>query len=155
MNNSRRKLLAAAPLAAVAGLAQAKPTAGKGSKAKRAYDPDGNGKPASKEIPLYSPVISYGDMIFVSGHGVNTSSDVRKQTAEVLDYIERSLQAAGSSMAKALKCNVFLRHLEDYAAMNEVYRGRFGPVPPVRTTVAVAGIPLEGCLVEIEIIAGV
>jgi 2-iminobutanoate/2-iminopropanoate deaminase len=94
-------------------------------------------------------------MIFVSGHGVNTSSDVRKQTAEVLDYIERSLRAAGSSMAKALKCNVFLRHLEDYSAMNEVYRGRFGPVPPVRTTVAVAGIPLEGCLVEIEIIAGV
>ena len=39
--------------------------------------------------------------------------------------------------------------------MNEVYRGRFGPEPPVRTTVAVAGIPLEGCLVEIEIIAGV
>ena len=54
---------------------------------------------------------------------------------------------------KALKCNVFLRHLEDYAAMNEVYRGRFGPEPPVRTTVAVAGIPLDGCLVEIEIIA--
>jgi enamine deaminase RidA (YjgF/YER057c/UK114 family) len=153
MNNSRRKLLTAAPFAVAAGFAQAKPDTGKGSKGKRVYDPDG--KPASKEIPLYSPVISYGGMIFVSGHGVNTSSDVRRQTAEVLDYIERSLRAAGSSMANALKCNVFLRHLEDYAAMNEVYRGRFGPEPPVRTTVAVAGIPLEGCLVEIEVIAGV
>jgi enamine deaminase RidA (YjgF/YER057c/UK114 family) len=52
-----------------------------------------------------------------------------------------------------LKCNVYLRHLEDYAAMNEVYRGRFGAEPPVRTTIAVAGIPLDGCLVEIEVIA--
>jgi len=153
MNNSRRRLLKVAPFAAVSGLAQAKPATDKTAKKKRVHDPDG--KPASQEIPLYSPVISYGDMIFVSGHGVNTSSDVRKQTAEVLDYIERCLQTAGSSMAKALKCNVFLRHLEDYAAMNEVYRGRFGPEPPVRTTVAVAGIPLEGCLVEIEVIAGV
>ena len=91
MNNLRRKLLAAAPLAALAGLAGAKPTTGKGSKTKRVFDPDG--KPASKEIPLYSPVVSYGDTIFVSGHGVNTSSDVRKQTAEVLDYIEKISQS--------------------------------------------------------------
>jgi len=153
MNFLRRKLLKMAPFAALAGFAEAKPAAGKGSKTRRVYDPDH--KPTSKEIPLYSPVISYGDTIFVSGHGVNTSSDVRKQTAEVLDYVERSLRTAGSSMAKVLKVNVYLRHLEDYAAMNEVYRGRFGPEPPVRTTVAVAGIPLEGCLVEIEVIAGV
>jgi enamine deaminase RidA (YjgF/YER057c/UK114 family) len=56
-------------------------------------------------------------------------------------------------MSNVLKCNVYLRHLEDYAAMNEVYRGRFGAEPPVRTTIAVAGIPLDGCLVEIEVIA--
>jgi enamine deaminase RidA (YjgF/YER057c/UK114 family) len=153
MNNSRRNLMTAVPFAAFAGIAQATPAKGKGSRKKRVYDPDS--KPASKEIPLYSPVISYGDMVFVSGHGVNTSTDIRKQTAEVLDYIERCLQTAGSSMANALKCHVFLRHLEDYAAMNEVFRGRFGPEPPVRTTVAVAGIPLEGCLVEIEVIAGI
>lgn len=153
MNKARRKLLALLSLAGAARLAPGKPAAARGAKKKRVYDPDS--KPASKEIPLYSPVISYGDMIFVSGHGVNTSTDVRKQTDEVLAYIERCLQTAGSSMAKALKCNVYLRHLEDYAAMNEVFRGRFGPEPPVRTTVAVAGIPLEGCLVEIEVIAGV
>ena len=90
----------------------------------------------------------------MSGHGVNTSPDIRKQTAAVLDYIEKCLRSAGSSIGNALKCHVYLRHLEDYAAMNEVFRGRFGPEPPVRTTVAVAGIPLEGCLVEIEVIAG-
>lgn len=57
-------------------------------------------------------------------------------------------------MRMALKGDVFLRRIEDFAAMNEVYLGRFGAEPPARTTVAVAGIPLEGCLVEIEVIAG-
>ena len=153
MNNSRRQILTAAPLAAAAALAQTKPAAVKSGKTKRVYYPDG--KTASKEIPLYSEVVSYGDTIFVSGHGVNTTADVRKQTAAVLDRIEQCLRTAGSSMGNALKCNVYLQHLEDYAAMNEVYRGRFGPEPPVRTCVAVAGIPLKGCLVEIEVIAGV
>jgi 2-iminobutanoate/2-iminopropanoate deaminase len=151
MNNLRRKLLSAAPFAAALAIAQTKPPAPKTAKTKRVYYPDG--KPESKEIPLYSEVVSHGDTIFVSGHGVNTTADVRKQTAAVLDRIEKCLQSAGSSMQNALKCNVYLRHLEDYAAMNEVYRGRFGPEPPVRTCVAVAGIPLQGCLVEIEVIA--
>jgi 2-iminobutanoate/2-iminopropanoate deaminase len=153
MNNSRRKLLASAPFAAAAGFAQTKSSGQKASTAKRVYYPDG--KPAPNEIPLYSEVVSHGDTIFVSGHGVNTSADVRKQTNAVLDRIAHCLESAGSSMEKALKCNVYLRHLEDYAAMNEVYRGRFGPEPPVRTCVAVAGIPLDGCLVEIEVIAAV
>lgn len=152
MDSLRRRVIAAIPFAAALGFAGAKPATARGSKEKRVHDPEH--KPASGEIPLYSPAISYGDMVFVSGHGVNTSSDVRKQTAEVLDYIDQALKSAGSSMQKALKCNVYLKHLEDYAAMNEVYRGRFGPQPPVRTTVAVAGIPLEGCLVEIEVMAG-
>ena len=81
------------------------------------------------------------------------ADEIRAQTKAVLDRIEKCLTTAGSSMEKALKCNVYLRHLEDYAAMNEVYRGRFGGEPPVRTTLAVAGIPLEGCLIEIELIA--
>jgi 2-iminobutanoate/2-iminopropanoate deaminase len=150
MNNSRRKLLSTAPLAAAAAFAQTKP-GGQPAKIKRVYYPDG--KPASHEIPLYSEVVSHGDTIFVSGHGVNTTADIRKQTAAVLDRIAVCLKSAGSSMENALKCNVYLRRLEDYAAMNEVYRGRFGAEPPVRTCVAVAGIPLEGCLVEIEVIA--
>ena len=161
MNTSRRKLLSAAPLAAGAALAQTatqkapaqKASDQKPGKTKRVHYPDG--KPASKEIPLYSEVVSHGDTVFVSGHGVNTSADIRKQTGAVLDRIAHCLQSAGSSMQNVLKCNVYLRHLEDYAAMNEVYRGRFGAEPPVRTCVAVAGIPLEGCLVEIEVIAAV
>jgi len=152
MRQSRRKLLLAAPALTGAAMASAR-AAGttKSPKTKRVYYPDG--KQDSKEIPLYSEVISHGDLIFISGHGVNTSSDIRAQTKAVLDRIEKCLTTAGSSMQKALKCNVYLRHLEDYAAMNEVYRGRFGGEPPVRTTLAVAGIPLEGCLIEIELIA--
>ena len=103
--------------------------------------------------PLYSEIISHGDLVFISGHGTNKVSGIREQTKFVLDEIEACLKTAGTSMNNALKCNVYLASLDDYAAMNEVYRGRFGDEPPVRTTVAVAGIPLEGALVEIEVIA--
>jgi 2-iminobutanoate/2-iminopropanoate deaminase len=153
MNDSRRKLITVAPLLAASALAQTKSAPPKIAKNRKVYYPDG--KPQSKEIPLYSEVVVHGDTVYVSGHGVNATADVRKQTAAVLDRIEKCLQTAGTSMQNALKCNVYLRHLEDYAAMNEVYRGRFGPEPPVRTCVAVAGIPLAGCLVEIEVIAAI
>ena len=78
---------------------------------------------------------------------------IREQTEFVLNEIDACLKAAGSSMAKAVKCNVYLSKLDDYKAMNEAYLGKFGSEPPVRTTVAVAGIPLDGALVEIEVMA--
>ena len=108
-------------------------------------------KPAG--TPLYSEIISHGDLIFVSGHGTNKVAGIKEQTEYVLNEIEACLKAAGSSMNNALKCNVYLAKLDDYKAMNEAYLGRFGSAPPVRTTVAVAGIPLDGALVEIEVIA--
>ena len=106
-----------------------------------------------KSTPLYSETIAYGDLVFISGHGTNKVSGIREQTEYVLNEIDACLKAAGSSMQNALKCNVYLAKLEDYKAMNEVYLGKFGAEPPVRTTVAVAGIPLDGALVEIEVIA--
>lgn len=144
MKSTRRKLFAAGT-AAVAIPASAQT----GKAAKRAHYYKGE-KPAK---PLYSPAISYGDFVFVSGHGVADEGGVRVQTAKVLDLVESALKAAGSSMDKVLKCNVYLKNIDDYKAMNETYLGRFGDVPPVRTTVAVAAIPLEGCLVEIEVVA--
>ena len=109
------------------------------------------GKPAG--TPLYSEVITCGDFVFISGHGTNKVGGIKEQTEFVLNEIEECLKLAGSSMANAVKCNVYLSKLDDYKAMNEAYLGRFGPEPPVRTTVAVAGIPLDGALVEIELIA--
>jgi enamine deaminase RidA (YjgF/YER057c/UK114 family) len=109
--------------------------------------------PKPTSTPLYSEIISYGDLIFVSGHGTNKVGGVREQTEFVLSEIEACLKTAGSSMKNALKCNVYLSKLDDYKVMNEAYLGKFGAEPPVRTTVAVAGIPLDGALVEIEVIA--
>jgi enamine deaminase RidA (YjgF/YER057c/UK114 family) len=70
----------------------------------------------------------------------------------VLDEIEKELVNAGSSMEKVLKANVYLAKAEDYAPMNEVFKGRFGPEPPVRTTIAAAWVP-GNSLVEIDVVA--
>ena len=56
-----------------------------------------------------------------------------------VEEVKKELENAGSSMEKVLKCNVYLNDLKDYAAMNEVFRGKFGEQPPVRTTIAAAG----------------
>ncbi len=104
--------------------------------------------------PNYSETVTYGDLVLVSGHGVNTGKGVGEQTTKVLDDLETSLKLGGATLASVLKVNVYLTTLDNYAAMNEAFKGRFGPEPPVRTTVAVAGIPLEGALVEIEMVAG-
>ena len=142
MPTNRRKVLAAALAAPVSLAAQ---SGGAKTVHYRRARP--------KTTPLYSEVISWGGLVFVSGHGTNKAQGIREQTTYVLNEIEECLKVAGSSMAKALKCNVYLAKLEDYKEMNEAFRGRFGAEPPVRTTVAVSGIPLEGALVEIEVIA--
>jgi 2-iminobutanoate/2-iminopropanoate deaminase len=114
--------------------------------------------PTSKTVngqPLYSPEVSFGNLVFVSGKGPGTgfTGDIKAQTKNVLDQIEESLKLAGSSMEKVLKVNVYLTDMNNFAGMNEAYIGRFGSDPPVRTTVAVSAIP-DGTLVEIDCIAG-
>jgi enamine deaminase RidA (YjgF/YER057c/UK114 family) len=113
--------------------------------------------PTSKTVngqPLYSPELSFGNLVFVSGKGPGTGfkGDITAQTKNVLDQIEESLKLAGSSMDKVLKVNVYLTDMNNFAGMNEAYIGRFGSDPPVRTTVAVTAIP-DGTLVEIDCIA--
>ena len=91
-------------------------------------------------------------LLFLSGIGYHKEGDIKVYTQGVLDDIKKQLEAAGSSMDKVLKCMVFLADLKDYAAMNEVFRGKFGDDPPVRTTVSVAGVP-GNSLVEMDVIA--
>ena len=79
--------------------------------------------------------------------------DIKAHTDHVLKEIQKALEKNGSSMEKVLKVNVYLADLADYKAMNEVYRGRFGPNPPVRTTVATYGGVPGNSLVEIDCIA--
>ena len=71
----------------------------------------------------------------------------------LLDEIEKELVNAGSSMNKVLKCNVYLADLNDYKGMNEMFLGRFGEEPPVRTTIAAYGGIPGNSLVEIDVIA--
>ena len=104
------------------------------------------------KTPLFSGAVSYGNMLFIAGKGAHYEGDVKAHTKTVLDEIEKELVNAGSSMEKVLKANVYLSKPEDYAAMNEVFLGRFGAEPPVRTTIAAAWVP-GNSLVEIDVIA--
>lgn len=105
------------------------------------------------KTPLFSPVVSYGGLVFISGIGAHFQGDIKAHTKFVLDEIQKKLESVGSSMEKVLKVNVYLNDLKDYAGMNEVFLGRFGPEPPVRTTIAAAGGIPGNSLVEIDCIA--
>jgi 2-iminobutanoate/2-iminopropanoate deaminase len=110
-----------------------------------------NGK-APEKTPLFSPAVSYGNLLFLSGIGAHFEGDIKAHTKKVLDDIQAQLEACGSSMNKVLKAQVYLADLKDYDDMNSVFMGRFGAEPPVRTTVSVAGVPGKS-LVEIDVIA--
>ena len=108
-------------------------------------------KPAKP--PLFSGAVSYGNLLFIAGKGYHKEGDIKVHTKAVLDEIQAELENAGSSMEKVLQCRVFLNDLKDYNGMNEVFRGRFGDNPPVRTTIAAAGGIPGNSLVEIDVIA--
>jgi enamine deaminase RidA (YjgF/YER057c/UK114 family) len=109
------------------------------------------GKPPEKPS-LFNQTISYGNLVFVAGQGAHFEGDIKAHTKHVLDEIEKRLADAGSSMSKVLKAQVYLADMKDYDGMNDVFRGRFGDEPPVRTTTAAAGVPGKS-LVEIDVIA--
>lgn len=104
-------------------------------------------------VPLFSGSTKFGNLVFIAGKGAHFEGDITAHTKHVLDELEKELIKAGSSMEKVLKCSVFLHDLNDYKAMNEAYKGRFGSKPPVRTTVAVYGGVPGDSLVEIDCIA--
>ena len=106
-----------------------------------------------EKTPLFSGVVSYGNMVFIAGIGAHFEGDIKAHTKHVLDEIQKRLEEVGSSMEKVVKVNVYLNDLKDYAGMNEVFLGRFGPEPPVRTTIAAAGGIPGNSLVEIDCIA--
>jgi 2-iminobutanoate/2-iminopropanoate deaminase len=109
-----------------------------------------------QDIPLFSGSTKYGGLVFIAGKGAHVAPfEIKAHTEIVLKELEKELIKAGSSMDKVLKVNVYLNDIADYKGMNEVYKGRFGKNPPVRTTVAVAkgGVPGDS-LVEMDCIAG-
>lgn len=106
-----------------------------------------------QDIPLFSGSTKLGNLVFIAGKGAHFDGDIKAHADHVLKELEKELLAAGSSMEKVLKVTVFLHDLNDYKAMNEVYKGRFGSKPPVRTTVAVYGGVPGDSLVEMDCIA--
>ena len=111
-----------------------------------------NGKKPEK-TPLFNGTVSVGNLLFIAGVGYHQEGDIKVHTKAVLDQIQQQLEAVGSSMDKVVKCNVYLDDLKDYAGMNEMFLGRFGAEPPVRTTIAAKGGIPGNSLVEIDVIA--
>jgi 2-iminobutanoate/2-iminopropanoate deaminase len=121
---------------------------------RQAVFPSGRPRPASP----YSPGIRFGNFVFTSGQvGTDTAGqvppDVREQTQNCLDNIQAVLETAGTNMAHVLKTTVFLTNIEDFAAMNEVYRRAFSGDLPARSTVEVSALARPELKVEIEAVA--
>lgn len=113
----------------------------------------------SSPSSLYSPAIRSGDVLYVSGTlGFDPATGdlpegVAPQTRQTMENLRTRLEAAGAGLDDLLKCTVLLADIDDYGAMNEVYRSFFRDVaPPARSAFAVSGLA-AGARVEIECIA--
>jgi 2-iminobutanoate/2-iminopropanoate deaminase len=115
--------------------------------------------PAPFQGAPYSQAIRAGGLVFVSGQialrpgGHELSGEgIAEQTEQVFANLKAILEAAGTGLDRVVKTTVYLRNLDDFQGMNEVYRKHVGDVPPARATVEVAALP-SGALIEIDAIA--
>jgi len=111
---------------------------------------------APRPIGPYSQAIIDGDLLFLAGQGpidpatgATNLGDIASQTKRTLDNVKAILEAAGSSLDKVIRCNVYLKDIGDFAAMNEVYAKTFTAPYPARTTIQAGALP-GGIAVEIE-----
>jgi 2-iminobutanoate/2-iminopropanoate deaminase len=125
--------------------------------------PDVKEKIATKDAPQaigpYSQAIRGGGFVFCSGQvaldpatGTLTGNEVRAQTERVMKNLEAILKAAGTDFTKVVRTTVYLKTMNDFGAMNEIYASFFPAPPPARSTVEVARLPKDA-LVEIDVIA--
>ena len=112
-----------------------------------------------KAIGPYSQAIRANGFIFISGQGALdpatgalVEGGIAEQTARALENLKAIVEAAGSSLDHAVKVTVFLKDINDFAAMNEVYGRYFSKNRPARTTVEVARLPRD-LRVEIDLVA--
>jgi 2-iminobutanoate/2-iminopropanoate deaminase len=112
-----------------------------------------------KPIGPYSQAVKTNGFLYLSGQvaldpktNEMPAGDIRQQTERVLENIKGILEAAGSNLHHVVKTTVFLKDLNEFPAMNEVYGRYFTSAPPARSTVQVSRLPKEA-LVEIEVIA--
>jgi 2-iminobutanoate/2-iminopropanoate deaminase len=114
---------------------------------------------APKPIGPYSQAIKSNGFLFASGQvaldpksGEIVGTDIAKQTERVLENVKGLVEAAGSNLHRVVKTTVFLKDMNDFAAMNEVYAKYFTAPAPARSTVQAARLPKDA-LVEIEVVA--
>src|SRR5215472_4002962 len=114
---------------------------------------------APKAIGPYSQAVRAGGLVFVSGAvaiDLITQQvivgNVAAQTERVLENVSAILRAAGTSLENVVRSTVFLKNMDDFGSMNEVYGRFFKSSPPARSTVEVARLPKD-VLVEIDVIA--
>ncbi len=105
---------------------------------------------APQAIGPYSQAVEAGGFVFVSGQipidpktGNIVQADIKAQTKTVLDNARAILASAGCSMSKVVKVTIFIKNMNDFAAMNEVYGGYFPLDPPARATVEVSRLPKD------------
>ena len=106
-----------------------------------------------KPIGPYSQAVRVNGFLFASGQvaidpktNEFIGGDIRQQTERVMENVKGVVEASGSKLSHVVKTTVFLKDMNDFTAMNEVYGRYFAVVPPARSTVAVAGLP-KGALV--------
>ena len=116
-------------------------------------------KDAPQAIGPYSQAIKANGFVFTSGQiAIDPATqqvvtgDIGAQTERVLRNLSEVLEAAGSGLGKVVRCTVFLKNMNDFAAMNQVYGKYFSSAPPARSTVEVVRLPKD-VLLEIDVIA--
>ena len=116
---------------------------------------------APAAIGPYSQAVRAGDLLFVSGQlpidpatGSFVPGGVAEQTAQCLRNLEAILTAGGASIGSVVKTTVYLKHISDFATMNEAYAAVFGEAVPARAAFEVAALPKDA-LVEVEAVAAV
>jgi 2-iminobutanoate/2-iminopropanoate deaminase len=117
-------------------------------------------KEAPEPIGPYSQAIKFNtNLIFTSGQiaidpktGNLISGDIKVQTRQALENLKNLLQAGGSDISKVIKTTVFLKDMNEFASMNEVYTQYFGESKPARATVEISRLPKDA-LMEIDAIA--
>lgn len=115
-------------------------------------------KNAPGAIGPYSQGMSFGNMVITSGQlPLNPATgeletEIKAATKQSLENCKAIIESAGSSMDKVVKTTVFLRDMNDFAQMNEVYATYFQNEPPARSAVQVARLPKDA-IIEIEVIA--
>ena len=114
---------------------------------------------APAPIGPYSQAVKAGDLVFVSGQialdpitGALDTSNIRSEATLAFKNIGAVLAAAGSGWDRVVKTTLYLTDLNDFAAVNEVYAGFTGPLPPARETVQVCALP-KGVHIEVSVVA--